>query len=81
MDDDRFVYGFDAGNIIDGTVQKDPETGDFILIDEEGVKFNPQAALKTLDGKKIRMTMISFEALDDMEEMYKAAQAALGSES
>lgn len=78
MADDRFSYGYDAGNIIDGVVQKDPETGDFVLVDDDGEKFNPRRALETLVGKKVRLTMISFDALEDMSKMYEAAQAAMG---
>jgi len=77
-DKDRFAYGFDAGNIVDGTVQRDPVTGEYILVDEDGERFNPQRALATMVGKKVRVTMVSFEALEDMGKMYAAAQAALG---
>lgn len=76
--DDRFAYGFDAGNIVDGIVQKDPVTGEFFLVDDDGEKFNPQRALATMVGKRVRMTMVSFEALENLEKMYLAAQAALG---
>ena len=77
-DKDRFAYGYDAGNIVEGVVTLDAATGEYILVDEEGDRFNPQKALATLVGKKVRITMISYEALESMEKMYEAAQAAMG---
>ena len=77
-DKDRFTYGFDAGNIVDGIVQVDPITGECMLVDDDGEKFYPQKALATMTGKRVRVTMVSFEALENLEKMYTAAQAALG---
>jgi hypothetical protein len=70
---DRYSYGYDAGNIVDGVVCRDPETKICIIVDEDGEEFNPQTVLETLVGKKVRMTMISFEALENMEKIYEAA--------
>lgn len=67
-DRDRFHYGYDAGVIVDGTVKFDPEKG-YILVDEEGVIFSPQEILRSLEGKQVRITLVSFEALQKMEEM------------
>jgi hypothetical protein len=71
--DDRYSYGYDAGNIIDGVVRQDPDTKMCTIVDEDGEEFVPQAVLETLIGKKVRMTMISFEALENMEKIYEAA--------
>lgn len=71
--DDRFAYGFDAGNIVDGTVSVDPDSGEIFLLDEEdGSKFFPKEALSSLIGKKVRMTVVSFEAMEAMEAMHGA---------
>lgn len=70
---DRNAHGFDAGNIIDGTVTLDEETGRYVLVDEDGLGFDPQAALQALAGKKVRMTLISFESIIELENMYRAA--------
>jgi hypothetical protein len=78
MADDRFAYGYDAGNIVDGIVERDADTGEYVLVDEDGERFSPQQALSTLVGKKVRMTMVSFDAMEDMAKMYEAAQAAMG---
>jgi len=78
MADDRFAHGYDAGNIVDGIVERDSVTGEYILVDEDGERFNPQRALAMLLGKKVRMTMVSFDALEEMGKMYEAARAAMG---
>lgn len=70
----RHEHGFDAGQLIDGTVRRDPETGHMILVDDEGVGFDPQAALETLEGQTVRMTMISHRSIQRAEELMKAAQ-------
>lgn len=74
---DRFSYGYDAGVIVDGEVKRD-DAGKIILVDDDGEIFCPDEALGTLIGKKARMTIISFEAIENMERMYAAAQAAMG---
>jgi len=68
-DRDRTTYGYDAGNIIDGEVQQDPKTGEYVLVDEDKVAFSMQELLKTLMGKKVRITCISFEAIEEIEKM------------
>ena len=71
---DRYKHGYDAGQIVDGVVTRDEETGRLILIDEDGVGFDPQAALETLEGQTVRMTMISHRAVQSMQEMHARAQ-------
>lgn len=71
---DRFEHGYDAGVFRDGTVTLDSKTGRYVLVDDDGVGFDPQTALSSLLGRKVRLTMISFEALQTLEEMTKAAQ-------
>lgn len=75
---DRFEYGFDAGVIVDGLVRVNAETGKIELVDDDGEVFCPEEALGTLQGKKIRLTVVSFEALESMTKMYGMAQSALG---
>ncbi len=73
---DRFDHGFDAGQIVDGTVVLDDVTNRLVLEDEDGVCFDVQAALQTLVGKKIRLTVISFESIENIESMMKKIQVA-----
>ena len=70
---DRFEHGFDAGQIVDGEVVKDPKTGHFIIKDEDGVGFDPQAALATLEGQSVRITMISHRSMQKAQELYEGA--------
>lgn len=75
---DRLSHGYDAGLIIDGVVFIDSKTGEAILTDDEGVGFNPNQALTTLVGKKVRMTIITLDAIEEMEKLLEAAQATFG---
>jgi hypothetical protein len=68
-DRDRYSYGYDAGNIIDGVVHLDLSTNKFVLIDDDGEVFDPNAVLQTLMGKKVRITMISFESMEALEKL------------
>lgn len=74
-DRDRYAYGYDAGQIIDGTVSFDEKLNRFVVVDDDGVAFDPQRALQDLVGKKIRMTMVSFESMEEMEKLLAAAAA------
>lgn len=66
---DRNSYGYDAGNIVDGVVSKDTTRNEYVLIDEDGVGFSSQEVLKGLEGKKVRLTIISFESIEAMEKL------------
>lgn len=71
---DRYSNGFDAGQIVSGKVSRNPETGHFVIIDDEGVGFDPQAALESLEGQEIRMTMTTVKAMIEMQKMLEMAQ-------
>lgn len=75
---DRFSHGFDAGLIVDGEVQQDPDTGEFVVVDEDGKGFSSQSLLKLLLGKRVRLTCISFDAMEDAQRILEAAQAREG---
>jgi hypothetical protein len=66
---DRLQYGYDAGNIVDGVVQYDPETKEYVIVDEAGVGFSTQALLKELETKKIRFTCVSFESIENIQKL------------
>jgi hypothetical protein len=66
---DRYAYGYDAGTIVDGVVHLDLSTNKFVLIDDDGEVFDPNAVLQTLMGKKVRITMISFESMEALEKL------------
>lgn len=71
---DRHLYGYDAGQIVDGVVTWDPDKGHLVLVDEDGVGFDPNDVLRLLEGKKIRMTIISQESMENMSKMYEDVQ-------
>ncbi len=73
-DRDRLEHGFDAGQIVDGTVVLDPVTQRFVLVDEDGKGFDPQVVLQSLQGKQIRLTIVSFEAMETIESMLRSSQ-------
>lgn len=77
-DRDRNLHGFDAGTIVDGEVTYDEARGRHVLVDEDGIGFDPQSVLRTLSGKKIRLTMVSFDALIHLEDMYLSSQSGAG---
>lgn len=68
---DRFLHGFDAGQIVEGTVKLDDATGRYLVVDEDGVGYDVHAVLSRLDGKAIRLTLITMEAVLNMESMLK----------
>jgi len=72
-DRDRYAYGYDAGQVIDGAVVFDEVLNRFVIVDDDGVAFDPQRALQDLNGKKIRLTMISFESMEEIEKLLAAA--------
>jgi hypothetical protein len=71
---DRKQYGYDAGSLVDGTVTQDPDTREWVLVDEDGKAFSSQAVLAELAGKKVRITVVSFEAIETIEKMLAATQ-------
>lgn len=72
---DRYAHGYDAGTIVDGVVTE--HEGRHILMDDEGVAFDPQVVLAALVGKKIRMTMVGFEAMEEIKRLTKEANSKI----
>lgn len=66
---DRYSYGMDMGTIVDGVVKN--VDGNYIIVDEDDVACNPQAVLSTLEGKKVRFTVIAFETMENLEKLLK----------
>jgi len=63
----KYDGGFDAGIIVDGVVK---QVGDsYIIVDDDGVVFNPAEAMNRMLGQRVRMTMASFETLENMSKM------------
>jgi hypothetical protein len=75
---DQFKYGYDRGQILDGTIAHDPERNEFVIVDLDGVAFSVQEWFKLNVGKQVRFTCASFETLSTIEQMMKAAQTKLG---
>lgn len=78
---DRLKYGYDAGNIIDGKVVWDENTKEYVILDDEGTAFSSQSLLKSLHGKKVRLTCISFESIENIQKMLLSASDASNGES
>jgi hypothetical protein len=74
QDRDRFESGFDAGSIVDGLVTYDPDRGEYVITDEDGKSFSSQGLLKSLVGRKVRMTCISFEAMEEIQKLVAQTQ-------
>jgi len=72
---DQFKYGYDRGQILDGTVVHDSERDEYVLVDIDGVAFSSQEFFKTIVGKQVRFTCASFETISNIEEMMKNALA------
>jgi len=71
---DRFTHGYDAGSIIDGTVHLDHETGELVLVDDDGTAFSSQELLRSLLGRRVRMSCVAFDAMEVIEKMIEKAQ-------
>jgi hypothetical protein len=71
---DRFQHGFDAGQIIDGTVVLDENLNRLVIVDEDNNGFDVQSALTHLQGEKVRLTLISFESMDKIEQLIRTVQ-------
>lgn len=65
---DRFIHGYDAGIIIDGEVRIN-EHGNFLIVDDEGIATNVDAVMSSLVGKQVRFTVISLEAMNEMQNL------------
>lgn len=61
----------DIGNIIDGVVQKDPGTGRYLVVDEDGIGYDIHSALESLDGQNVRVTLVTMQAIMNMELMLR----------
>lgn len=70
---DRFVHGYDAGTIVDGIVQLDTETGEFVLVDDEGIAFSSQELLRSLINRRVRISCVAFDAIEAIEKMLAEA--------
>lgn len=68
-DSDQYVAGFDAGNILDGKVEKDPDTGEWVIVDDDGLAFSLQKALEKLQGERVRVTCISMRSMETLQQM------------
>lgn len=71
---DRFESGFDAGTIVDGMVAYDPEKDEYVVLDEDHKAFSSQELLKSLVGRKVRITCISFEAMEEIQKLVAQTQ-------
>lgn len=68
------LHGFDAGRIVDGTVVYHDVLNRYVIVDDDGIGFDIQPVFKELTGKKVRLTLISFESMDEIEKILKSLQ-------
>lgn len=73
---DQFTYGYDRGQILDGVVSLDPDTGEYVVVDSDGVAFSSQAFFKTIEGKQVRFTCATYETISTIEQLMKSAQTS-----
>ena len=73
---DRFIHGYDAGIIIDGEVKMN-EHGNFLVVDDEGIATNVDAVMSSLVGKQVRFTIISLEAMNEMQKLLDSSGAKI----
>lgn len=78
-DRDRFAHGYDAGAIVDGEVRQDISTGEYVVVDDDGKAFSSQELLRALVGKRVRVTCISFDAMESIEKMVAQANGSADS--
>ena len=78
---DRTDYGYDAGTVVDGVVTLDSNTGEYVIVDDDGIAFSSQRVLSSLTGKQVRITCISFEAIQTIEAMLRKTQSSESSSS
>ncbi len=60
------------GTLLEGVIERDPLTGDYHLVTEEGgvAKIHTmQELLAKYDGKEVRLTLASFEDLEQLAEL------------
>jgi hypothetical protein len=71
---DSKSHGQEWGMIVEGSVVQDPETQEWVLVDDEGVAFSPQEYLKQFAGKEVRFTCVPMEDARRMEDMLNSMQ-------
>lgn len=71
---DSQSHGQEWGMIVEGKVVQDPDTKEWVLLDEDGVGFSPQEYLKRYAGKDVRFTCIPMEDAQRMEDLLKSMQ-------
>lgn len=72
-DEDQFANGFDAGQIQDGVVTLDESTGELVIVGDDGLAFSLQQALAKSVGKRVRVSCVSMEAMDNLQKMLDQA--------
>jgi hypothetical protein len=75
---DQFKFGYDRGQIIDGTIVHDPEKGEYVIVDSDGSAFSTQEWFKLNEGKQVRFTCASFETIATIERMIQATRERNG---
>lgn len=75
---DQFKFGYDRGQILDGTIVHDKDRDEYVIVDPDGVAFSTQEWFKLNEGKQVRFTCASFETIATIEQMMKAAQQRNG---
>jgi hypothetical protein len=71
---DRHAQGYDAGTIVEGTVHFDANLYRHVIMDDDGKGFDPESVLAGLVGEKVRIVIVSFKAIENVEKLLQEAQ-------
>ena len=63
------MASIDTGLIIDGVVKYDVVHNEYIVMGDEGEVFSLQETLMPLVGKKVRVTCVTFETIQNLEKL------------
>lgn len=73
---DSQSHGQEWGMIVEGAVAQDPDTKEWVLVDEDGVGFSPQEYLRRFAGKQVRFTCVAMEDMQKIEDLLKSKGAS-----
>ena len=62
----------DIGHLVEGVVETDPLTGLCYIAQTNGsqiTRFDVQEALKKLQGQEVRLTLVTFEAINNLANL------------
>lgn len=58
---DRYAYGYDAGQIVEGVILYDDESKTHVIVNSNGIGYSTEQVLSTLVGQKVRLNLVMME--------------------